>query len=278
MRSTLFASEVLSPAIGLEITGIDLSQRPDGALIDELRAAFLRHHVLVIRDQSLTPAQQLAFAGQMGEPAIYPFVAGLEGFPMITPVIKEATETVNFGGLWHSDTAYLERPPKATMLLARQLPPSGGDTLFASQVAAYEALSEGMKALLAPLRGVNASAKADVTRTREDRIDKAGDGAKKSFTARHPVIRTHPETGAKALYVNRGHTIGFDGLTEAESAPLLEFLYAHQVRDEFVCRVRWTPGTLVLWDNRACQHYPVNDYHGHRREMHRITLEGDVPL
>ncbi|MCR9174907.1 MAG: TauD/TfdA family dioxygenase [Alphaproteobacteria bacterium] len=278
MRSTLFASEVLSPAIGLEITGIDLSQRPDGALIDELRAAFLRHHVLVIRDQSLTPAQQLAFAEQMGEPAIYPFVAGLEGFPMITPVIKEATETVNFGGLWHSDTAYLERPPKATMLLARQLPPSGGDTLFASQVAAYEALSEGMKALLAPLRGVNASAKADVTRTREDRIDKAGDGAKKSFTARHPVIRTHPETGAKALYVNRGHTIGFDGLTEAESAPLLEFLYAHQVRDEFVCRVRWTPGTLVLWDNRACQHYPVNDYHGHRREMHRITLEGDVPL
>lgn len=278
MRSTLFASEILSPAIGLEITGIDLSQRPDGALIDELRAAFLRHHVLVIRDQSLTPAQQLAFAEQMGEPAIYPFVAGLEGFPMITPVIKEATETVNFGGLWHSDTAYLERPPKATMLLARQLPPSGGDTLFASQVAAYEALSEGMKALLAPLRGVNASAKADVTRTREDRIDKAGDGAKKSFTARHPVIRTHPETGAKALYVNRGHTIGFDGLTEAESAPLLEFLYAHQVRDEFVCRVRWTPGTLVLWDNRACQHYPVNDYHGHRREMHRITLEGDVPL
>ena len=263
MSSNLFASEVLTP---------------DSALIDGLRQAFLRHHVLVIRDQNLTPTQQLAFAKQMGEPAIYPFVAGLDGFPMITPVIKEATETVNFGGLWHSDTAYLEHPPKATMLLARELPPSGGDTLFASQVAAYEALSDGMKALLAPLRGINASAKADVTRTREDRVDKDGDGAKKSFIARHPVVRTHPETGAKALYVNRGHTIGFDGLTEAESAPLLEFLYAHQVRDEFVCRVRWRPGTLVLWDNRACQHYPVNDYHGHRREMHRITLEGDVPV
>ena len=119
MTSTLFASEVLSPAIGLEITGIDLSTQPDAALIDGLREAFLRHHVLVIRDQSLTPAQQLAFAKHMGEPAIYPFVAGLDGFPMITPVVKEATETVNFGGIWHSDTAYLERPPKATMLLAR---------------------------------------------------------------------------------------------------------------------------------------------------------------
>jgi taurine dioxygenase len=278
MTSTLFASEVLSPAIGLEITGIDLSTQPDAALIDGLREAFLRHHVLVIRDQSLTPAQQLAFAKHMGEPAIYPFVAGLDGFPMITPVVKEATETVNFGGIWHSDTAYLERPPKATMLLAREVPPTGGDTLFASQVAAYRALSDGMKALLAPLRAVNASAKADVTRTREDRIDKAGDSAKKSFTARHPVVRTHPETGAKALYVNRGHTIGFDGMTEVESAPLLNFLYDHQVRDEFVCRVRWRPGTLVLWDNRACQHYPVNDYHGHRREMHRITLEGDTPV
>jgi taurine dioxygenase len=278
MASNLFSSEVLSPAIGLEITGLDLSKEPDDALMGGLREAFLRHHVLVIRDQSLTPEQQLTFAKCMGEPAIYPFVAGLKGFPMITPVIKEATETMNFGGLWHSDTAYLEQPPKATMLLAREIPPSGGDTLFASQVAAYAALSDGMKALLTPLRGVNASAKADVTRTREDRIDKDGDSAKKSFVAHHPVVRTHPETGAKALYVNRGHTVGFEGMTEAESAPLLNFLYEHQVRDEFVCRVRWRPGTLVLWDNRACQHYPVNDYHGHRREMHRITLEGDVPI
>lgn len=278
MVSNVFVGEVLSSAIGLEITGIDLSQQLDDALIDGLKDAFLRHHVLVIRDQNLTPDQQVAFARRMGEPAIYPFVAGLEGFPMITPVIKEATETVNFGGIWHSDTAYLDHPPKATMLLAREVPPAGGDTLFASQVAAYDALSDGMKTLLAPLRAVNASAKADVTRTREGRIEKGGERAQKSFIARHPVVRTHPETGAKALYVNRGHTLAFDGMTEAESAPLLEFLYEHQVRDEFVCRVRWRPGTLVLWDNRACQHYPVNDYNGHRREMHRITLEGDTPV
>ena len=270
---TPFDGRLLSPVIGLEIRGLRLDGPLTKAVVAGLKAAFLRHHVLVIRGQDLTPEQQIAFAEAMGEPDIYPFVAGIDGYPVITPVIKEPGETQNFGGVWHTDTAYLECPPAATMLLAREIPPTGGDTLFASQVAAYEALSDGMKALLAPLRGLNTSAKANQIRTNVSEKRK-----RESLEAVHPVVRTHPETGAKALYVNAGHTVKFDGMTEAESVPLLEFLFAHQVQPDFTCRVRWEQGTLVIWDNRASQHFPLNDYQGYRREMHRITLKGDAPF
>ena len=268
-----YESEPLSPAIGLEIRGIHLDRLLEGIVVGEIKAAFHRHHVLVFREQTLTPAQQIKFAEMMGEPDIYPFAAGIDGFPVITPVVKEPDQTMNFGGVWHSDTTYLERPPSATMLLAREVPSVGGDTLFASQVAAYEALSDGMKAMLGPLRAVNSSAKADLVRTTMSR-----DPNRQSFEAVHPVVRTHPETDAKALYVNPGHTVRFEGMTEAESAPILEFLFGHQKQESFTCRVRWQPGTLVIWDNRASLHFPLNDYHGQRREMHRITLKGDVPF
>ena len=268
-----FEGEILSPTIGLEIRGLRLDRPLQEPVLKEISAAFLRHHVLVIRDQDLSPEQQIAFARHMGEPDIYPFVPGIENYPFITPVIKEAHEMQNFGGIWHTDTAYLERPPSATMLLAREIPPKGGDTLFASQVAAYEALSDGMKGLLAPLRGFNTSEKANQIRTYVSEKRKS-----ETLTAVHPVVRTHPETGEKALYVNSGHTVCFDGMTQAESTPLLEFLFRHQVQDAFTCRVRWSPGTLVIWDNRTSQHLPLNDYQGHRREMHRITLKGDIPF
>jgi taurine dioxygenase len=142
---------------------------------------------------------------------------------------------------------------------------------------AYETLSEGMKRLIAPLVGVNASSKADVTRTREDRIKTDGQDARQSYEADHPVVRTHPETGRKALYVNVGHTVRFRGMSEEESAPLLGYLFQHQVRPEFTCRFAWRVGSIALWDNRCAQHNPVNDYHGYRRVMHRITLAGDKP-
>ena len=160
-----------------------------------------------------------------------------------------------------------------SMLLAREIPPYGGDTEFASQYLAYEALSEGLKRLLDGMVAVNASSKADVTRTREDRVKEYAE----HYEAEHPVVRTHPETGRKALYVNRGHTLRFRGMTEAESAPLLEFLFRHQVKPEFTCRFQWQVGSLAFWDNRCTQHNPINDYHGHRRVMHRITLAGDKP-
>jgi len=166
----------------------------------------------------------------------------------------------------------------ASMLYALEVPPAGGDTLFANMFLAHDALSDGMKRLLGRLRAVSSSAKADASRTREDRIAAApGEGAREVFEAAHPVVRTHPESGGKALYVNVAHTVRFDGMTEAESAPLLGFLYQHQVRPEFTCRFRWETGSLAFWDNRATQHNPINDYHGHRRRMLRITIAGDAP-
>jgi taurine dioxygenase len=220
----------------------------------------------------------MAFAERFGEPVEYPLVKGLADFPKIIEVKKLEHERVAFGAIWHSDTAYLERPPMASMLLARELPPFGGDTLFANMYLAYESLSEGMRALLLTLKAVNSSAKADVTRTREDRIKDSGtEEARKEYLAEHPVVRTHPETGRKALYVNPAHTVRFAGWSEEESAPLLKFLFELQARPEFTCRFSWQPGSIALWDNRCAQHNPVNDYHGHRRLMHRITLAGDVP-
>jgi taurine dioxygenase len=218
----------------------------------------------------------MAFARTMGKPVEYPFVKGIAGFPEVIEVKKLEHERHNFGGIWHSDTAYLQEPPMGSMLLAREVPPYGGDTLFASQYLAYEALSEGMRRLLDGLVGVNSSARADVSRTREDRIKEQG-GDTKEFVAEHPVVRTHPETGRKALYVNVAHTARFKGMTDEESAPLLRFLFEHQVKPEFTCRFQWRVGSLAFWDNRCTQHNPVNDYHGHRRLMHRITLAGDRP-
>jgi len=166
----------------------------------------------------------------------------------------------------------------ATMLVARETPPRGGDTLFANMYLAYETLSDGLRRVLDGLTGVNSSAKADVTKTREDRIkDSAKNDPKKEYNAEHPVVRTHPETGRKALYVNGGHTVRFTDMTDQESAPLLSYLFGHMTRPEFTCRFRWEPGSIALWDNRCTQHNPVNDYHGHRRVMHRVTLAGDVP-
>jgi taurine dioxygenase len=266
----------IAGALGAEITGIDL-RRLGEAEIAEIRRVWLEHLVVFFRDQEISAEEYMAFARRIGKPIPYPFVRGMEGFPEIIEVKKLEHEKVNFGGIWHSDTAYLELPPMASMLLAREVPPRGGDTLFANMYLAYEALSEGMKRMLAPLVGVNASSKADVTRTREDRIKTEGQDARQSYEAEHPVVRTHPETGRKALYVNVGHTVRFRGMTEEESAPLLNYLFQHQVRPEFTCRFAWRVGSIALWDNRCAQHNPVNDYHGYRRVMQRITLAGDRP-
>jgi len=269
----------IAGALGAEVLGIDLSQPMTHQAQTRLRQLWLEHKVLFFRDQALDNAQYMAFAQRIGIPVEYPFVKGLADFPQIIEVKKLEHETVNFGGIWHSDTTYLERPPMASMLLAREVPPYGGDTLFADMQAAYEALSPGLRAVLDGLRAVSSSAKADVSKTREDRIRSDGrEDARKAYLAEHPVVRTHPETGRKALYVNVAHTERFVGWTVEESAPLLAMLYAHLTRPEFTCRFRWAVGSIALWDNRCTQHNPVNDYHGHRRLMHRITLQGDLPV
>jgi taurine dioxygenase len=268
----------IAGALGAEVEGVDLG-RPLGAeTVAKLRRALLDHLVLFFRDQELTPEALLAAARHFGTPVEYPFVKGIEGHPEVIEVAKLEHERVNFGGIWHSDTTYLEIPPMGTLLLAREVPPVGGDTLFANMYLACETLSEGLRAMLDGLTAINSSAKADVTRTREDRVRSAPkEGAERVLEAEHPVLRTHPETERKALYVNVAHTQRFGGMSEAESAPLLGYLCRHLTRPEFTCRFRWRPGSLAFWDNRAAQHNPINDYHGYRRVMHRVTLAGDRP-
>ena len=273
-----FDTVPVSPAIGAALLGIDLSQDLSDEAIDEIRQALLDHLVIFFRNQSVTPSQQIAFSQRFGELSFYPFVSGLPDYPEIVEVRKEPDETTNFGGLWHTDTSYLPIPPLGSLLYALEVPPSGGDTLFANMYMAYDALSDTMKDLLVGLHGVNSAERGSAASTRVDRIR---DNPKKAneivTTATHPLVRTHPETGRKALYCSDAHTMHIEGMTLEESQPILRYLYRQQQRPEFSCRFQWTPGALAFWDNRAAQHNALNDYHGHRRVMHRVTLAGDVP-
>ena len=229
-------------ALGAEIHGVDLSKTLDDETVAAIRGTWLKHNVVFFRGQNLTSEQYMAFAKRLGRPVEYPFVKGLDGFPELTAILKLEHEKVNFGGVWHADTTYLPSPPMATMLLAREIPPYGGDTLFANQYLAYESLSETLRNILDKLTVVNTSSLADVSKTREDRI--ASDGraeAKKEYVSEHPAVLVHPETGRKSLNVNVAHSSHFKGMTVQESQPIL-------------------------------QHNPVNDYHGFRSLMHRITL------
>jgi taurine dioxygenase len=271
--------EPLTPAVGALVHGVELSGQLDEALVGRLRTALLEHLVLFFRDQEITPGEQIDFARRFGELDRYPLVTGLAEHPEIVAVTKREDERDNFGGVWHSDTTYLAEPPMGAVLYARELPPVGGDTLFANMVLAYETLSCGMRRLLDGLRAVNSASKPEAAAGRSDRrAERPTDTEERRVEAVHPVVRTHPETRPRSLFVNRGHTVRFEGWTEAESRPLLEFLFTHQLRPEFGCRFRWAPGSLAIWDNRAAQHYAVNDYHGFRRLMHRVVIKGERPV
>ncbi len=267
----------LAGSLGAEIGGVDLATLRDASAWKEILEAFARHAVLVFRDQRLEPVDLMRVGEQFGPPCHYPFVIGMPGFPYIFEIIKEASESRNFGGAWHSDSSYLAEPPLATLLHAMETPTHGGDTLFTNTAAAYDALSEGMKSLVDSLTGVfSAELKHGGGRTNmhkaigamkiQDTDKAAGIGAE------HPIVRTHPVTRRRALYLSRSHTVRFKDMTEEESKPLIDYLIAHQVRPEFTCRVRWSPGTLTVWDNRCTQHNAVNDYHGQRRRMRRLTV------
>ena len=270
------AVEPISGALGAEIRGPNLSQPLEPEVSAEIRDALLNHLVIFFPNQALAPQEQLTFARRFGAPVEYPQLKGLPECPLVTAVTKLEHERANFGGVWHSDTTYLEYPPAASLLYAVEVPPYGGDTLFANQYLAYETLSDGLKETLDGMVAVNVSTKPEVSKTREHRLREAGDELK-ALVGKHPVVRTHPETGRKALYVNNAHTLRFEGWTEEESLPLLNYLFQHQVKPEFTCRFRWSEGCLAFWDNRCAQHNPVNDYQGYRRVMHRVTLAGDKP-
>ncbi len=270
----------LSGAIGAEIADVDLTRPLADEVFAEVHAAFLDHLVLFFHDQALAPATQHAFAARFGMPARYPFVDGVDGFPEVTEIVKEPHERENFGGGWHSDTTYTECPPMATCLHAKRVPETGGDTLFANMYLAYENLSDGMKALLDGQQGVSSAALKSVggaARPLTASLKVQNAERQDSMGAVHPLVRTHPETGRRSLYLNALHTVRIDGMSEAESRPILGYLFGHITRPEFTCRFRWRAGSLALWDNRCALHNPINDYHGHRRVMHRVTITGDRP-
>ena len=256
----------LTGSVGARIDGVDLRQLSD-AQFAEIHAAFLSHCMLVFRGQALRIEDHLDFAQRWGELSITPMVNYIDGYPGVLPLSNRGKER-EINENWHSDSTFMAQPPKITILVARDIPPAGGDTMWNNQYLAYETLSDGMKRLLEGVR-------AKFTGTR---LAKLHNHQGEIPSAYHPVVRTHPETGRKALYLNVGHTTRFVDMTVEESAPLLDFLFEHLKRPEFCCALRWEPGTMALWDNRCAQHYPVNDYHGHRRVMHRITLKGVRPV
>lgn len=274
----------LSGAGGAEITGIDLATADDET-IEAVRRALGQYLVVTLPDQPLDDIALARFTSRLGPFGLEPFVEGESTHPNVIAVVKEADETkrLNFGGNWHTDWSFLETPPSFTLLHARELPPFGGDTLFANQVLAFEGLSTGLQALLKSLQAVHSARRpygpnshlANKSHLRSMKI-KTGVEALAEFL--HPVVRQDPQTGRNALYVNKGYTIRLADMTEAESAGLLGYLYTHSVRHEFVIRVSWKVNTLTIWDNRALQHFAVNDYDGYRREMHRTSVMGEKPV
>jgi alpha-ketoglutarate-dependent taurine dioxygenase len=269
--------EPLSKVLGAEIAGIDLREPLPDAVFAEIRRAFGEYGVVFFRDQQLTPEQHVALAERFGPIDVNRFFATVPGYPMIAEVRKEPEQRLNIGNGWHTDHSYDEVPALGSMLYAREVPKTGGDTLYASMYAAYDALSDGLKATLEGLRAGHSSRHIFGPEGRARRGDLAGRIGNPELATQdavHPVVIRHPETGRRALYVNPGFTLRFDGWSEEESRPLLDYLYQHAVRPEFTCRFHWRAGSLALWDNRSTWHFAVNDYHGERRLLHRITIQG----
>ncbi len=268
----------VSNAVGAEVDGVDLSSPLSPSVLSTLQTAFAAHGVLFFRNQSLTPEQHIAFAESWGRVVVNRFFTPVEDYPQVAEVRKEPHQSINIGGGWHTDHSYDEEPALGSILCAKELPESGGDTLFAGMGAAYEALSPGLKETLSGMKALHSSRhvfgeKADMPEDVRDRLKNAESATQDTV---HPVVITHPLSGRKSLYVNPGFTRGFDGWTLEESSPLLAYLYEHASRAEFTYRFRWEPGSVAFWDNRATWHYAVNDYAGQRRLMHRITLDGEA--
>ena len=262
----------IAGAMGAEIHGIDLAHELDDSTFPEIHQALLEHGAIFFRDQNITPSQQMDFARRWGKVHLHPHMPCLPNHPGIIEIVKKETDTVVFGANWHTDQMFTPTPARVTMLYAKEVPPAGGDTLFSNLYLAYDTLSDGMKALIANLYTVSIY---DKKKTRPAAMaPTAPDEAPEP--AEHPLVRRHPETGRKALYIsNASITRCIAGMTEDESRPLLTYLMTHATRPEFTCRFRWRVGSLAVWDNRRVLHNPINDYHGYRRVMHRITIEGE---
>jgi len=274
----------MAGALGAEVTGVDVAEPLDAATLAALRRAIVDAGVVALRDQKLSREAQLRFAKQLGEPEVHPIANGMAEHPEIIRVLKPPGERAFFGTSWHTDNSFFERPTSFTVLYGETIPPVGGDTVYASMELAYRTLSAPLRAFLDPLRAVHSASsaydpkttgtakyegKAAITYTYSDSI---------WAEVEHPVVRTHPESGRKSLYVNPMFTQRIVGLERHESDAILAMLYAHQQRIELQCRLRWAPGTLAIWDNRSVQHYAIDDYADFERVMYRVTVQGERPI
>jgi len=283
MSDTTFEVRPLAGALGAEIRGIDVSRPLDPALTKKIQDLLVDHGVLVLRDQQITREQHLAFACTLGEPDRHPIAQGMDEMPDMIRVHKPAGESAFFGTSWHTDNTFFECPSAITVLHGVTIPPVGGDTLFASMERAWEGLSAPLQAFLRPLRARHSARPAfDPAVVGEAKYRgeasiryRMSDAVYAEVT--HPVARTHPVSQRISLFVNPMFTVGIEGLEPHESAAILAMLYAHATRPEYTCRVRWEPGSLVLWDNRQTQHYAIDDYASHERLMYRVTLRGERP-
>jgi len=276
-----FRVEPLTGALGAELLDIDIARDLDDATIAAIRAALLEYGVIFFRDQSLDIPRQKAFTARFGELFVHPNIAGSAADPAIIDVVRQPGDTKIIGEDWHSDTPQVAQPPMGSVLYAVEVPPVGGDTMWANQYLAYDTLSPGMKAMVDGLRALHSDRRVagparDLAASNARKLRR--DDEWRETASLHPVVRTHPETGRKALYVNRQSTIHFEDMTEAESKPLLDHLCAHAHRPEFTCRFRWRAGSVAFWDNRCTQHIAINDTGSARRVMRRLQIEGDKPF
>jgi len=271
--------------VGAIITGVDISKPLSALAIKEINAAWLKHHVVFFRDQSLTPTQQADFAANFGDLDVYPFMTAVDSNPNVIPIIKEADAELNFGGAWHTDTSYVERPPKATLLYAVEVPDTGGDTLFADATQAFHDLSDGLKNILESESGIYSPklvhGREGSYKQAAARSEMAKDyGGAEDFAEQeveHPLIRTHIDTGEKSVYCSLPHTHRIKGWTREESIPLFKHLTEICTQDKYVTRFKWQQGSLAMWDNRCVFHNALNDYQGMRRHMHRVIVQGERP-
>jgi len=272
--------EPVTPAIGGIVRGADLSQWLDDASFAAIEAGLMDRQVLFFRDQAITPEQQRDFAARFGKLHIHPIYPRSDRVPEIM-ILDTALNDLRDNATWHSDVSFSETPPLGAVLAARKVPPAGGDTLWASATAAYDGLPEALKRLLDGLTATNDLAKSfpverfGTTEADLARLEKA---KRDNQPVSHPVIRTHPVTGRRAIFVNEGFTTRIDGLDAASSETLLNLLYRHVTRPEYTVRWRWRQGDVAVWDNRATQHYATDDYRPHHRIMHRATIIGERPV
>ncbi len=278
MRNSHIEVAPIAGALGAEISGVDVAQDLDDGVIGEIRQALLDHGVIFFRDQTLSVDRHKAFTRRFGDIFIHPNYNGVSADPEIVDIRREPGDRKIVGEDWHTDTTMVADPPMGAILYAIEVPPYGGDTLFANQYLAYEALSDGLKHTLEGLKAIHtdrmvAGPQAGMNAQRSTKVRE--DSAWRETISVHPVVRTHPETGRKLLFVNRSYTVGFEGWTEAESRPLLDFLLEHGHRPEFTCRFRWTNGAIAFWDNRCTKHLAVHDAGPFRRIMRRTQISGD---